>query len=57
MHRTQILLEHRLYREAMRLARARHASLGEIMREALEAKLAARGRRSGLRALDARSVR
>jgi hypothetical protein len=39
MHRTQILLEPRLYREAMRLARARDASLGEIVREALEAKL------------------
>ena len=41
MHRTQVLLDRDLYRRAMRLARARHLSLGEVVREALAAKLAA----------------
>jgi hypothetical protein len=41
MHRTQVLLEPELYRRAVRLARARKSSLGELVREALQAKLAA----------------
>jgi hypothetical protein len=40
MHRTQILLEPELYRRAVRTARARKSSLGELVREALEAQLA-----------------
>ncbi len=44
MHRTQILLDQDLYRRAMRHARARQLSLGEVVREALAARLAAEER-------------
>lgn len=40
MHRTQVLLDESLYQRAMKLARVRHLSLGEVVRDALAAKLA-----------------
>jgi hypothetical protein len=40
VHRTQILLDTELYRRAVRTARARKSSLGELIRRALEAQLA-----------------
>ncbi len=39
MHRTQVLLDTDLYEAAVRLARARSSSLGELVREALRTHL------------------
>jgi hypothetical protein len=43
MRRTQILLGERLYERALRVARERNSSLGELVREALEQLLASEG--------------
>ncbi|MGH7438631.1 MAG: hypothetical protein ACRENE_23325 [Polyangiaceae bacterium] len=40
MHRTQILLGEALYERALGVARARRSSLGELVREGLELRLA-----------------
>jgi hypothetical protein len=40
MHRTQILLGEALYRRAVGVARARKSSLGALVREGLELRLA-----------------
>ena len=43
MHRTQILLEPKLYERALAEARVRNLSLGEVVRTALRGYLDARG--------------